>query len=535
MYYRYFFLFLFFWLLAFIAYYPAHGAQFIYDHNMWAVEYERLGWRGIYTQWGEPSIHYIFQCTYFILYKLLRWHGCYWTLLQTAWHATNATLLYVLVAHWSRVYQFANPKQVALWAALFFLLSPYHTEVLVWGAAIEYMIVTSFMLGAIICFSRYLQQRRLVFAIATYVLYILALLTWELALIFPAVLLLLYFLSPYGGLSFRRFLFYFFIPMALLLPFYFLLGKWTSGTAIAHYGAAVHLNFSPSLLIPNLTRFILKLFDLSLLFSFLHSVAFIDWLRSPLLLLVQVILYSGLCIIGLRAAILRKHLFWALMVGLAFISLIPLLNLYFAYFTYIESDRYVYLSAAFFYAALSATIFFLPRLPRHLLLIGFLLVQVFFLHRFVYDWRTSGRVVQGLVQGFQWQNAHHIYVLATPDAMAGAWCLRSQPPHGISLALLAQRHIDIRSRMSEVLQYEMMHSNDSCHAEKIAEATYHFAFTQYGDWFIKCGMGVPRHWENDEFIVDVDEWNMSFVVKIKNYQPADVVLYQVGGRWIEIK
>ncbi|MCW3125278.1 MAG: hypothetical protein JWO03_936 [Bacteroidetes bacterium] len=530
----YYFLFPFFWALAFIAYYRAHGAQFVYDHNMWAEAYERLGWAGIRTQFGEKSLHYIFQYTYFLLYKVFGWNGWYWTTFQTAWHAVNAVLFFAMIRKWCGWYGISRPSQIAFIGALFFLLSPYHTEVVIWGAGLEYMMITSFILVALICLSEYFENGEPRYFVLTYVFYLVGLLTWELALVFPAMAFILFFLSPFDKVGFRRFMFTIFLPMSVLVPAYFLLTKWSSGSALTHYGAAAHMNVSPTLLIPNISRFLLKLFDVSLVYGKAHSYTFIQWLSKPMIVAVQIVIYIGILGFCLRALILRRHLFIVLMAGLGFVSLLPMLNLYFAYFTYIESDRYVYLCSGFFYGGLAMLFFQLHRYLRCLFIAGFLFTQVFFLHRFVTTWRTSGRVVHGLVQGFRWQDAPHIYVLATPDAVSGAWCLRSLPPYGIAIALKAQRGIDISQKMDEVMQYEMNNRYDSCHAEKIGEGLYRYQFTQYGNWFIKSGLGTGG-WEDDKYKVEVDQWGMSFTVLIKKYVSGDVVIYQVRDHWEEVK
>jgi hypothetical protein len=273
--YNYYNLFLFFWLSAFLLYYRAHGAQFVYDQNMWAVQFDKQGWRGLITQFGDKSVHYIFQCIYFIFYKIFKWHGWYWTGLQTAWHALNATLFFAVIYKWSAWYRREQSIRIAFWAALFFLMSPYHTEVVIWGAGLEYMVVTTFILSGLLSFSFYLENTRTMFAILSYSFYFLSLLTWELGLIFSFMILLLCIVSPYDRISFRHVITVFFLPMAILIPLYFAFSKWVNGAALAHYGAAVHLNMSSHLIIPNMTRFIIKLFDISLIFHRVHSTQFI--------------------------------------------------------------------------------------------------------------------------------------------------------------------------------------------------------------------------------------------------------------------
>ena len=106
-------------------------------------------------------------------------------LLALVLHGLMAFLLYYLLAQQRRV-----AWSVALAAALVFLLNAHHAETTAWSAAIGDLIAGCCILGSLICFNAYAQQRRIWPRLVFWGLFAVGLLTRETTTLLPFLVLL---------------------------------------------------------------------------------------------------------------------------------------------------------------------------------------------------------------------------------------------------------------------------------------------------------------------------------------------------------
>jgi hypothetical protein len=216
-------------------------------------------------------------------------------------------------------------------------------------------------------------------------------------------------------------------------------------------------------------------------------------------------------------------------------ALIPVINIGYGFLHNIENDRYIYIASAFFYAAVVSLLLYglsgHPALFVYGVMLGGLL---YYQHQFVDYWRLSGRVQNNLVSGFHWEDAKRIYILATADNVNGAYCLRSQPNSTIAEALLAQRSIDVKDKVQEVYQFNMVKATDSITAEWDDSSHIKVTFAQYGNWYWKESFGA-NPLDKPDFTTTIDQWGISYILTLKHRLPSDVFIYQAKDHWMELR
>jgi len=139
-------------------YLPTLQAGFVTDVTSGVERIQGQPFHNIIYSFGFPALNQLSILGFYLLYTLFGLNGWPWYLVFGGLHALNAFLSFML---FSRLFQYFTIKQgtsISLMGALFFLLSPYQTEVLVWRACLNYLLVTTFILGSLWCLIQYLAQ-----------------------------------------------------------------------------------------------------------------------------------------------------------------------------------------------------------------------------------------------------------------------------------------------------------------------------------------------------------------------------------------
>ncbi len=529
-------LFFLLWFIVFAFYFKTAGAGFVTDEIGWLQTYSDIGWQGIFDAFGDKSLHYGYHLIGFLLWKSFGLNGIAWMLVFVTIHTAVAFLSFDIFENLLKTAEVTSAQYIAFAGSLLFAISPYQTEPLVWYACIHYLVCSFLLLLAFRFLLLYIDNRQVKYVVLFYVCFVFALFTLEISFAFPVLLLVfLLFWQPqtFEWKQRSHLIKTFVAPSFLLLGGYFLLSSILRGSAVGHYGAAQHLNFSIPLLMANLSKYTAKIFLLSQFTSFEY--------RNYLYLIFEkekfcYLLFTGLLIAaGIFLFFNKKMKDTCRLIFLLFsffaIALLPILNLYFSYIVNIEGDRFTYFASVFAYQFVAVASVVIFRKFGWLIVAAMLFFHAKFLYINTESWKNSNTINQSLTSSFKWFDAPKIYLLNLPDNFKGAYMFRASAPDNSFVKTLTLRgNPAVESKTSQVMNYNMNLTSDSVTVEKISENELKVTFAQGGNWWWNEGIGA-RDYSTKEYDVKIDESSSSYLLKLKRKEPNAVYLYQCGGHW----
>ena len=534
------FVFLFFWLTAFALYFNTAGAGFVTDEIGWLQTYKATGWHGIFTAFGDKSLHFVYHLVGFSFWKIFGLNGFAWMVVFVTLHAGIALLSFLVFKELLTKENISSGALIAFAGSLLFVVSPYQTEPLVWYACIHYL-VCSFLLLLSFCFLLlYLRKQQQKFIAAFYLTYIVAVFTLEISFAFPVILLLFFAFWPskiFVGASRIRLIKILVLPSFGLLLFYFLLSKILRGSIVGHYGAAQHLNFSIPLLMSNLSKYCAKIFLLTQFIPYEKRILLYQLFekRKFVYALFFAITATGICFTFLHRKLKKEFRISILLFAFFVIALLPILNLFFSSIVNIEGDRFTYFASVFAYHFFVLASIALFRKCGWALIIVFLFFNVKFLQFNTESWSHSKFIQQSLLKNFRWQQAEKIYLLNVPDNFRGAYMFRSFAPDNSFAETLALRTGEnVEDKTTEILEYNMTTVADSVSVEKISDTTLKITFAQWGNWWWQNGKGT-NNFSDNQYETTTDGWSHSYTIQFHQKISNAVYLYQCGGEWREVK
>ena len=470
-----------------------------------------------------------------------------------------------------QLFQYFKLKQagrISLIGTFFFLLSPYQTEVLVWRACLNYLLVTAFMLSSLWCLIHYLKTKKGQYIFGIHGFFVLALFTFELSLVLPLLTIVFYvswiWLTASGRFSkfsnstnisffketrftksarfsksvaFGQLTHYFTrisLPQLGLISSYFLLNKWMIGSWVGHYGAATHLKFSLTKMSGTLLKYLLKYLFFVRAYPHKYKGQIFGFCDNYGLLIVGVIGMISLLIVMYKRQINReKIVVYTLLLAAFIITLLPVLNLYFYSIQHIENDRYGYLASLFGLMLLSFALFQLSRFLRYALLVIYLSTSVFLLIQTNQIWKESTEVFYSLLANYRWYEAENVIILNVPDNYQGAYLFRIiGRKSGFQDALTYIQQKEVKGKIWEVVQYNMTRPVDGVTAIKNKPDQLKVKFNQWGNWFWRNGIGAgPTHQRS---IYTAHFKGQYYLLDLKNPPANTVYIYQNGKEWKEL-
>jgi hypothetical protein len=172
---------LIYFIITLILYWPSKDGKFVGDTLYYLEEIKKDGFRGIFTSY-DMIFHWQFPClVYYLIHKIfgVSWLG--WHLVFSFLHSINAILI-------KRVLENLLPKKyflVALFGSFLFLVSPFQSEVVAWGATLHYLLIVLFLLLSILSIHSYYTTQRNLQLYLFHVYFILSLWCFEQAFLFP--------------------------------------------------------------------------------------------------------------------------------------------------------------------------------------------------------------------------------------------------------------------------------------------------------------------------------------------------------------
>jgi len=531
-------IFLLFLGIALFFYFPTMYAGFVTDVT---GGIERIGnqpfWKVIYS-FGFPALNQISVLGFYILYQLFGTFGPPWYFFFCSFHALNAWLAYTFFKNLFSQFKIKHAPSIAFVGAILFLVSPYQTEVLVWRACLNYLLVTAFLLGSLLSLTYYLQTKKSQYLYFLQGFFIAALFTFELSLIIPISSILLYTLWSWQRNQLPLLKTYFSkisVPQFIGILGYFGLNKLAFGAWVGHYGAATHLQFSFKVLIQSWLKYIAKY--LFFVRSYNHSYkAFLFQLCDQYTwLLLLLIIGTSLFFLFYTKQIPKGKIAIFLFLSAGFtLTLLPVLNLFFYWLQWVENDRYGYLPSVFGLMLLSYLLFQLPKLLRYGLLSIYLFSSIFLLVQTNQHWKNATEVFYSLLEDFRWQDAENVIILNVPDNYNGLYSFRIiGRKSGFKDALRTIGQQKLKCKIWEVAQYNMIMPTDGVNVKKTGGQQLKVEFNQWGNWFWRNGVGVGA--EHKRSIYTARFQGNHYLLDLKNVPPNTVFIYQDGKEWKEFR
>lgn len=529
-------IFAIFLLTVHIFYYPTWNAGFVTDFTGLADRIEGSNFMGIFNSFGFPANQQVLNFFLYIFYKGFGVHALPWYLVFTTMHALNAYCLYRFSKHILELQKIENATFIAFTASLFFLLSPYNSEVLTWRVCFNFLFVSFLLINAMWSISRWLETNQKSFLWRGHIFFILALFTFELAFTLPLIAglyLLFWTFSKKESQQLGQRLLKLSLPQFSLVGLYFLLNKILLGAWVGHYGAATHLRMELPEIIGNFFRYFVK------------TGFFVRYLKHPTKekifssfdnpLVLYILLLILLCF--LVEAIFRfRQLSAKSQLSLFFLfaffaALVPVINLYFNYLLLIENDRYGYLASMFFGLFLALLFSSCPNWLRYSLTALFIFLSAATLTKTNRFWKESTTVYRGLLQSFDWYDAKKVYLLNLPDNLKGAVMFRDfTGSTAFDHALKFVKRQPFQGEIREVAQYNLTRPSNGVKVEQDSMNHLKVSFLQYGNWWWRKGQGAGSY---DTVDYQFSNQGDHYILDLKKPEEDAVYLYQVGDKWEE--
>lgn len=528
-------LFIAFFVITFIIYLPALHSKFVFDFINIIFD-TRKGPSLFDFSKGVPfdfMTLFVFKCWL----KLFEYNAWAWHFLQCFLHAVNGILLYALLALILLQFQFHHWRQLSLVSTLCFLLNPYNTEPVVWGGALNYLLVGNFILLNLWAFARYLQtQRKIYLALASLAL-LAGAFSHELGwFILPADIILVFLFAPSFKSAFSKSNLTAGAVLITIMVIYFA-NKMRSGNMLGHYGSTVHLRFVPSEIIAAFFKYIFKI---SVLGNFLPTAFYnitYDYLNKPYVFTLLSIA-AGLVFAILLFYSRKKN---ELKVPLALFTLFalfvfPVLNLYFPYWIKIHGDRYCYVTAALLVPSVISAFYIVRPMLAFVYGIVYLVASTVFLIYNIYSWHQAAVISGQLENEYRWQNAAHVYILNLPDNYRGAYMYRNKQPSQFAAAFIkyAGKNAPDGNKITEVLSYNLNSPADSVTIQVNGSNELKVTLSAWGTWWWRNTLGATSY-QDERVNVSIDEWNHGYTVFFKQKQPGDVFIYCANGHWQQLQ
>ncbi len=514
-------LLLLFLLAAHLLYAPAWQAGWTRDVTGWIASLhtktfpDYLLRRGL----GVESLYPFTQWMLWAWWKIFGIHPLPWHLLMGSLHAACAWGWALFYGHIFR------KKNTGIFAGLFFLLSPYATEAVVWEAGYHYLQGMALLLATLFCLLRYLEsgkRRWVALGLLAFLPTIFALETFYLTPVYAALIIVYFRKNPRT----RKAFFFFVLPMLALCGVQYALFRWLYSEPVPHIKTLTLRRLSDYLRKP--AKYIFHLFFFGRywpeslrekIYEALNSWAFLlTFYPAQLTLLVRN-----------RRALRRfpeNPAFVPATFGLA--ALLLVMPLYFQQAGLVDFDRYAY----FMLPAVGALLglYFRKKAVRA----GILALSAGLLFYTNLLWRQSdAKSREMLAQIPDFGDGKPTVLLNIPNA------LRSVPMIGQTregeAALM--RHTVLQKPLSgTVLEPSAcnLHSIEDLAVEIHWQNAQTLEVTQPrgGGWWE--GGVLSADWENDLFAVRFFPEKRAYVLMLKSPPEHFRLLRWSGSRWVEI-
>ncbi len=431
------FIWLIFLSLGFLFYGRGLNIFFLSDDWHWLWLAQNTDWSGqiFWSNYAgtlqggsyNPLLVILFK-TFFSVFGL-KW--AYYHALSIIVHSVNAFLVYILSKKFVRFFRLNLSLRYSWLTAVLFLIWPTQVEAIVWLASWPHLWATTFYLLALIAYLHCQEVRQNKYLLGSLLFFILSLLTKEIALSFP---LLILFLEIYRQLQNnhvkkgKEHRFYLALVWAGAAVF-LLIRFWSTRTFFGYYGQS-QLGLSPALWLANLAGYINDLVAASYTRILFFKIWYRDLEAVAVLTATALALYFYLL---LRVKKLRQFsLFFIFLISLGPVLPLGLNRLNF------EGERYLYLPSIFFLSGLAYLFFVCIRRAfwQGIIVSLLILFSFFIVWQKLTVWQEAGQVSEKIVQSaadLPIDSSQEVVTVGLPDNLAGAQVFRNNLQQALDL------------------------------------------------------------------------------------------------------
>lgn len=530
------YVFILYFAVSCLVYFRAYGAHFLDDTISWMYFFKQDGWSTFYSSFHFTSLYYGHDVLYNLLYLFFGTYALPWFIVLMLVHAANAFCSYVFFKKLFERREVQNTEKIAIGGSVLFLLSPYQTENVVWGATLHYGVSMLLLWAGFYFYEKFLQHKKVIHLLMFYAMFMIALVTLEISLVFPGLFFIVFaflwqntFSIKHVWMSCR----YIALPMAVIIVGYFLANNYVHGSFIGHYGDEhTKTLFTLQTPITMLQYFAKYLFYVHFLVydkrDLLYSI-----INHPLILIVV----AGLSIliswyVYTKHTELRKRLFliWGLLM-LALVVLIPVASMYFMYLNQVQNDRLGYFFSLFLFMLLAYLLSLATKKYFFIIVILLSIFNIFLLQDYTQRWKHASEIQKIAMDTFRWYDAEKVYVLNQPCYFEGVYVFRNDARMDRSLSVL--KNIEMYGRIQEVAWANMQDLSNNITVEQMDSLTLKVTLNEWGRWFWVGDKGAYDY-KTDFAEVDFDEWNHSYTVRFKMCPTVhEPVIYYTPQGWKE--
>ena len=522
--------FCFYLLVCFSLYFITRNAGFVDDYIGFEANYDRCGLLHYYSCSGSTNLRFFQHVFTFALYRLFGSEHIAWYVVYCILHTVAAYLSFVVLRKLLKIFEQQNPTEIAFFAALLFLISPYQTEVVIWRVCIQYMVVHICMLLSVLLI---LQEHKNYFftsLLIGIILFIVALFSIEQAIMIPFVLLAIVFILFIGKKDFfdKKFVATLFVSQLFVIAIFFSLSKIIYHKWIMHYGSQVFTNFISIDTFSRFFKYFLKYIFLLRQWNYNTANSIYEFICKPVVFYSLLILLIVSCDYACKKYLTRnlRFGFILLMILMYAISLFPVLQLYFSTLLLVEGDRLGYISSVFIFAIFIFFIYQFHKTIARVIVIVFVCLNLFFLIQTNKDWNLSQQILTSYNNSYQFK-ARKIFVLATPENYKGIYLIRTKA--GLAEILKYRANKIIQQDFIDVVHFNQCSFNDGIKVEKENDSTLIIGFTKTGNWFWRDALGASDY-SNQDFKYRTADWNSK--VTLRNFDPKqDIIIYPDSSKW----
>jgi hypothetical protein len=535
-----------FWASLLLFYAPVAHAGFVTDWLGWETRYREMGWSGVPNCFGYNGLLHVGQAIFYAVFWIFGRNGWAWLIIMTGLHALNSWLgwrLFIDIFEKSTQKSIDNSAKITLLGgSILFLVSPYAVETIVWRVCLHYLFLTTFLLIGLRAAVSFLEKNERKSLILSWLCFLAAMFSLEIALVFPVMLSLLVLGWAFATDQKNRLGGW---MSQLVLPgiagwfLFFCLNKFLLGAWVGHYGADTHFKVKMTDMISTAFKYVAK--NGAFLRYFDHEIkekqfARFDesMLRTGLIFFFLALFVAAIFSFFRKKAVKNPHFFgWAgVSMGWFFLALAPACNLFFYWISWGENDRYGYFPLFFWWLFLSILVLFLPKIVRFGLFFTAFGVSIFFLKKTIDAWRDNDLMQTSLIENFRWWDEKRVIILGCAENYKGTYGFRLMGgASGFREALEQSTGRKFGGTMLEVAQFNQQYLTDGIRAKRNETGDIDVSFAQYGNWWWTDG--VTKFNENNPFYsIKFGEWlDYHLTEKPSSDGSKSVFIYQNGLNW----
>ena len=516
-------------LLSYLSYFNIINSFFLADDFNWVHQIKNRGAFGVWTTAPDVFFRPVVSLTLFLDYTIWGLNSIGYHLTNLSFHAICAFFIYRILS------QLLNPLQLplrqiqftALIAALFFIILPSHVEAVTWISARSDLVATCLCLPS---FSFYLSSKNNQHKynlILSYFLFLLALLSKESVVIYPAMIfsyeIYHYSTQDNSDKQLIKNILLFPLIYTSLFPIYLLLRYLGLGQLIGGYGTGVHLQYSSGIILRGLGS------TLRVLIPPLSNSTDSDWqlffIVTTIAFFLIILTYAWM---GSNYHKISKVII--LLFAAFLISLIPIINLVVSLQDH-QGERFLYFPSVFVIMIVTIILSTILWKNQYLLLVSITLLIVLFSHRLYSsnnNWKIAGQISQQIIKDINSiATDNSLFIINIPDNFNGAYIYRNGLYPATQL-FCEDKNIKF---LPLVLFNNLIHINDKVKVTAISNTQYQAQLMQPKTYFMNIMLPIEQRLETPNFKILEFDWEsrQSFQVEVKTPAFQDDVVYYSEG------